>query len=189
MAKFIVFEGIDGSGKSTIARELSGAMEDLYITSEPTDSEVGRLADKAAYEDTTPYLELFLYLGDRAEHTEAIEKELAKGRSVLCDRYWGSTAAYQAAHGMIDMDYLVDIQKPFVLEADVTILFDVEVEEALDRISSRDDTSKYERSSFLQKVRDNYLELARDHGWEILDAGRELEEVKEDVLAVVKSIL
>ncbi len=189
MSKFVVFEGIDGSGKSTIARELDMSIGQLLITSEPTDSDVGRLADKAAYEDTTPYLELFLYLADRAGHTEFIKKEMTKGYNVLCDRYWGSTAAYQAAHGMMEMDYLVEIQMPFVLEADITILFDLPVEEALKRISGRDDTSKYERMNFLEKVRENYLKLAREHGWEIVDAGRRLEEVREDVLALVESIL
>ncbi len=188
MSKFIVLEGIDGSGKSTLTEELKKHIEPLYTTCEPTDSDIGLLARKVAYEESSPYHELFLYLADRAEHTVRI-KEMTKGYNVLCDRYWGSTAAYQAAHGIIDMDYLVEIQMPFVLEADITILFDLPVEEALKRISGRDDTSKYERMNFLEKVRENYLKLAREHGWEIVDAGRRLEEVREDVLASVESIL
>ncbi len=189
MSKFIVFEGIDGSGKSTAANTLAEISEDIFITWEPTDSQVGRLANKVAYRDASPYLELFLYLADRAEHTGEIKCELAKGHNVLCDRYWGSTAAYQAAHGVMSLDYLVNIQKPFVLEADITVLFDLDVEVALERISGRDDTSKYERKDFLEKVRRNYLELASAHGWETVDASRELEEVKQDVSERLASIL
>ncbi len=185
----MVFEGIDGSGKSTVANTLAHIWENMFITREPTDSRVGRLADRVAYRDAPPYLELFLYLADRAEHTDEIKRELEKGHNVLCDRYWGSTAAYQAAHGVMSLDYLVNIQKPFVLEADMTLLFDLDVEVALERISGRDDTSKYERRNFLEKVRGNYLELASAHGWDIVDAGRELEEVKKDVYQRVAGIL
>ncbi len=185
MSKFIVFEGIDGSGKSTIAQLVADGLEYPVFTSEPTDSQVGRLAKKVAYEEVSPYLELFLYLADRAQHTVEIKCELSKGRTVICDRYWGSTAAYQAAHGIMDLDYLTDIQNPFVLEADITILFDLDVEEALERISGRDDTSKYERLEFLNKVRDNYVSLAKTHDWHILDAGQS----RKDVLSQVKELV
>lgn len=188
MSKFIVFEGIDGSGKSTLTEELKKSIELLYVTCEPTDSEIGLLARKVAYQESSPYHELFLYLADRAEHTVRIKEKMDSGYTVLCDRYWGSTAAYQAAHGVIDMRYLVEIQMPFVLEADVTILFDLPVEDALKRISGRDDTSKYERMNFLEKVRENYLKLAQEHGWVVVDAGRELEVVKEDIRAMVKKL-
>lgn len=189
MSSFIVFEGIDGSGKSTAAQSIADDLVDVYLTREPTGSKVGVLANKVAYEESSPYHELFLYLADRAEHTEHIRKMLEKGKTVICDRYWGSTAAYQAAHGVISMNYLVDIQIPFVLKPDATFLFDLPVSTALERIaSSRDDTSKYERTVFLESVKSNYLELACDHDWIVVDACRGPDEIKEIILDTLKDL-
>jgi len=182
-ARFIVFEGIDGSGKSSLIEKLDE--DDFYFTYEPTGSEVGQIANRIAGEETSPYLDMFLYMADRVSHTEEIRKKLESGKSVICDRYWGSTAAYQSAYEDISLDYVEEIQRPFILEPDITILFDLDPEVALDRISGRDNMSKYEKLNFLDKVRENYLTLADRHGWKVIDA----EKSPEDVFSQVKELL
>ncbi len=179
MADFIVLEGIDGSGKSSVAKFISKRFDKVYLTREPSDSETGRLAQKIARDDTSPFMDLFLYLADRAEHTERIKKKLAEGYDVVCDRYWGSTAAYQSAHDEIDLGYAVEIQKPFILKPSVTFLLDIDPDISLDRISHREEKSKYERLEFLKKVRKNYLEIAEEHDWIIIDVDQELHDVEK----------
>ncbi len=181
MSKFIVLEGIDGSGKSSVAEYLGGRFERVYITQEPSDSKPGILAQNIDDEETSPYLDLFLYLADRVEHTEDIRKRLDGGFDVICDRYWGSTAAYQSAHEEIDLKYAVDIQRPFVLEPSVTFLLDLDPEISLKRISSRQRKSKYERLDFLRKERKNYIKIAEDHHWTIIDADQDIAQVKKEI--------
>ncbi|MFO7991889.1 MAG: dTMP kinase [Thermoplasmata archaeon] len=183
MSYFIVFEGIDGSGKSSLIKKLDE--DDFYFTYEPTDSEVGKIADRIAGEKTSPYLDMFLYLADRVSHTAEIRDKLNSGSSVICDRYWGSTAAYQAAYDEISLDYAEEIQQPFILEPDITILFDLDPEVALARISGRSSKSKYEKLDFLNNVRDNYLTLAERHSWKVIDA----EKTPDEVLSTVKDMI
>lgn len=181
MAHFIVLEGIDGSGKSSIADFIADMYEEVHTTREPSDSEPGELAKKISSEDTSPYFDLFLYLADRVEHTEKIKEKLNGEINVVCDRYWGSTAAYQSAYEEIELDYTVDIQEPFVLEPSLTILLDIDPKTSLERISNRTYKSKYERLSFLKRVRKNYLTLADRKNWTVIDAEAELSKVKERV--------
>lgn len=185
MSKFIVLEGIDGSGKSSVAEFLERRVEKVYLTCEPSDSEPGKLAQKIAKEETSPFMDLFLYLADRVEHTEKIKKKLDKGFDVVCDRYWGSTAAYQSAHPEIDFEYAVEVQKPFIMRPSITFLLDIDPEVSLERISGRKVKSKYERLNFLKKVRKNYLTLGEEYDWCIIDA----DQSPEDVISQVEKVL
>ncbi len=182
MSYFIVLEGIDGSGKSSIGEFFKNDRENVLLTREPTDRPIGRFAQKIAHEKTSPFKDLFLYLADRVEHTEVIEKKLDENLTVICDRYWGSTAAYQAAYEEIELDYAEEIQKPFVLEPDITFLFDLDPKISVNRLSEREEKSKYEKLDFLKKVRQNYLTLAERHDWKVIDAEKSLKEVKKDFL-------
>lgn len=188
MARFIVLEGIDGSGKSSIADLLYGNFSDVYLTSEPSDSKIGRMAEEIAHEDTSPFLDTFIYLADRVDHTEEIEEKLEEGKTVVCDRYWGSTAAYQAATGDIPLDYLIDIQKPFIKEPDLTILFDIDPTISLERIQRREIKSKYENLEYLSKVRENYLVLADRNDWETIEAESDISRVKEEVFSLIDDL-
>ncbi len=186
MSMFIVFEGIDGSGKSTVASRIVTENENIYLTQEPSRNIAGRLAKRAAHVESSPYYDLFLYLADRVHHTQKIGEVMKGGRDVICDRYWGSTAAYQAAGGEIELDYLVEIQKPFISKPDITILFDLSPDISLQRIKVRNERSKYEKIDFLERVRENYLQLAQDHGWKIIDASKDLEYVYSQVKKIIK---
>ncbi len=187
MSIFVVFEGIDGSGKSTISEAIKSEFHDIYLTREPTDSTVGTLAQKIAKENTDPYKDLFLYLADRVEHTKKIKEKLKKENLVICDRYWGSTAAYQAATDKISLEYAESIQEPFILKPDLTILFDIKPKESLRRINPRGEKSKYENIDFLKKVRENYLLLAEKHDWEVIDAEKGFEDVLSKVKILIKN--
>ncbi len=189
MSNFIVLEGIDGSGKSSAVESFRKKHNDIYLTKEPTETDIGKYAQKIAHQKTPPYLDLFLYLADRVEHIEEIENELANGKPVLCDRYWGSTAAYQAANQEIDLQYVENIQKPFILEPDLTVLFDLDPEVSLERITDREKKSKYERIEFLEKVRNNYLKLADKYGWKVIDAENGLEDVKKEFGDIVEKYI
>jgi len=186
MSNFIVLEGIDGSGKSSVARFFKEKYENVFLTREPTDLPAGKLVQKAAHEQTSPFKDLFLYLADRVEHTEKIKTKLDENFTVICDRYWGSTAAYQAAYDEIELNYAEEIQMPFVLKPKMTFLFDLDPEISLERLSNREQKSKYEKLDFLRKVRQNYLILAERHNWTIIDAGKNLEDVKRDFLDSVE---
>ncbi len=186
MADFVVLEGIDGSGKTSVGKYIEREFDGVHITVEPTDSDVGKLVKRSVHEDSSPYYDLFLFLADRVEHTEGIKDTIERGYTVICDRYWGSTAAYQAASQEIELDYLIDIQQRFILRPDVTLLFEVDVDTALKRISGRERKSKYENNDYLKRVRDNYLELADRFGWTVIDAEKDLDEVKSRVYSILK---
>ncbi|MFP4142522.1 MAG: dTMP kinase [Thermoplasmata archaeon] len=185
MSTFVVLEGIDGSGKSSVIESIKEDHPEYHYTREPSDSEPGKLAKKAEAQHHSPYLDLFLYLADRVEHTEEIDEKLESDGTVICDRYWGSTSAYQAASEDISLEYTESIQMPFILNPDLTILFDIDPEASLERITERKNKSKYEQVDFLEKVRENYLELAKKHDWEVIDAKQK----PEDVLADVKKLI
>ncbi len=189
MSEFIVFEGIDGSGKSSVLDLLQERLEKVHFTKEPTDSKTGMMAQRIATEETSPYMDLFLYLADRVEHTERIRERLDQDFHVVCDRYWGSTAAYQSAYDEIQLEYAESIQKPFIRKPNLTFLLDLNPKKALKRISERSIKSKYEKLDFLQQVRDNYLELAVNHDWKIIDAEKGLEEVKSDISRIIEKEL
>lgn len=187
MPPFIVFEGIDGSGKSSTMDRLD--YPDTFITVEPTDSEIGSLAKRIAHEKSSPYLDMFLYLADRVEHGERIKEKLEEGKLVLCDRYWGSTAAYQAANDEISLSFAEEVQLPWIIEPDITVLFDIDPDTALKRISGREHKSKYEILEFLKRVRENYLKLAGKHNWKVIDAGKGQEEVFSEVKGLINKLL
>lgn len=161
---FIVFEGIDGSGKSTQVERLSERFTAAGIRHtchrEPTDGPVGQLLRRALAKDI-PLDELtlaLLFAADRSEHALIIQKELAAGKTVLCDRHLLSSLAYNAP--ALDGQWVHAINTPIRerVRPDITFLFDLPAEEALARISARGDApDHYEKREVLQQVRARYL--------------------------------
>lgn len=165
--KFIVFEGIDGSGKSTQAKllqqKLNQAGHKTYLTFEPTDSPIGSVIRnifkrriEAAHETIAS-----LFVADRLDHllnnTNGILKKLNEGYTVICDRYYLSSYAYQGAH--VDMDWVIQAnsKSAALLKADVTIYIDISPEESLDRVhKGRSDIEIFENLENLQKVQAAY---------------------------------
>jgi len=190
MAQFIVIEGIDGSGKSTVVESLKASLadRDILFTEEPTKSWLGDAVRRSHIEGVNPLTEAFLFMADRVAHTEEIKEWLSEDKMVICDRYYHSTVAYQGAalHGSMSTDsfeWLLDINRRIALEPDVVFLLDVDPSTAIARVSSRGGKSKFEQEDFLRKVADNYSRLARDSdNILVIDASRTIDDIVSDIL-------
>ncbi|MCK4781705.1 dTMP kinase [Candidatus Parcubacteria bacterium] len=173
--KFIVFEGIDGSGQSTQADKLVDYLSrpeqkfqlgkpGAHLTKEPTNNLIGGLIRGQLthnWQTKQECLQL-LFAADRAHH---LEKEiiplLEKGITVVCDRYFFSTIAYGALE-IKDWDWLIEINKHF-LSPDLTFLLEVEPKICLERIEkNRFSIELFEKQKILEKVWQNYEKLSKE---------------------------
>jgi dTMP kinase len=190
---FIVFEGIDGGGKSTQINLLKVFLEELgynvEITQEPTRNRIGNLIrkySKSKKRNLQPGTESLLFAADRIEHSRDIEKMLKQGKLVISDRYLHSSLAYQGAAG-VDSNWIRIINQK-VIKPDLTILLDVDPEISLKRVENRKKTV-FEEGNYLERVREIYLELADKGELEVVNASKKTEDVHIDVLKSVKRIL
>jgi dTMP kinase len=154
---FIVFEGIDGSGKSTQARLLSDFFESrgipFILTHEPSDGIIGQKLRSLASR-LKPEEESRLFLEDRVDHVKTVISPAMKaGQHVICDRYYYSSAAYQGALGLDPVE-VIDYNRSMVPEPDVVFLMVVSVETALRRIgqSRSEGFSVFEKRNGLEAV-------------------------------------
>ncbi len=186
----IVIEGIDGSGKTTMAKfieeELKKRGYDVVVFKEPTNSEWGRRIRKAfKNRNLRPEDELELFIKDRIWDVKYnILPALKAGKIVVMDRYYYSTIAYQGALG-IDPDYIRKLNEKIAPKPDLVIILDIKPETALERIRMRGDKpNRFEDLEYLRRVREIFLSL-KNKNIIIIDAERDMEEVKSDVLNVV----
>ncbi|MFA5869008.1 MAG: dTMP kinase [Candidatus Bathyarchaeia archaeon] len=190
---FIVFEGVDGSGKSTQIELLSMKLRDKgvdhVLEREPSDGSIGRFIRhyaEAGDRYLSPESEALLFTADRFEHSKRIEQILEQGTTVVCDRYYHSTLAYQGAAG-VDVVWLRELQK-FALKPDLVLLLDVDPERSLLRVSGRTLTV-FENRAYLMRVRDLYRGFARDGEMRLLDTARPVDEVEEEVQRLVEGLI
>ncbi|KAA0004028.1 MAG: dTMP kinase [Thermoplasmata archaeon] len=183
--KFFTFEGIDGSGKTTISKMVYEELRekwDVILTKEPTNSWLGKSVEKAIEERKDAITISLLFMADRNEHVKKIREWVEEGKIVLCDRYMDSTFAYQSAHLCHTMDdpleWLKKVHTPFSLKPDKTFLFLIEPSIAISRIKKRK-KSFFENVSFLKKVQEYYLLLSRENRFITLDATESKEELKD----------
>jgi len=192
---FLVFEGIEGSGKTLqldfLARHLRGKGVDLLVTREPGGTSLGRGIRRLLLEDGDPcsMAELFLYLADRAQHvTQVVRPALEAGKTVLSDRYYPSTLAYQGYGRGLDVHFVreASFQATGGLRPHLVVLLDLPVEEAMTRIRGRNlDRMERETLEFHARVREGFLAQAREEPelFLVIDGARRPEEVFQDVLA------
>ena len=184
---FVVLEGIDGTGKTTLAANLAQRLaaegNDVRLTAEPTDGRIGSLLREGVTDD--PRAEALLFAADRACHTAEISKLVSSGVTVICDRYYASTLAYQAAAGAADMKWLRAMNDAVISRPDVTILLDADPELCSGRIDSRGERSRFEKLEYQKRVRENYLTIAAEDGFSVIDAGRGPDEVLEDAWRII----
>lgn len=190
--RFYVFEGIDGGGKSTVARMLRDRLEttfgrDTVLTAEPSGSWIGDCVRRANQEDVGDFAEALLFMADRAQHTLEISKAVEEGKVVICDRYYISTLAYQG----VTLERLVPdpvlwlraVNAPIIRRPDITFYFMIDPETAMTRMRDRDEKSKFEKLGFLKRVASIYEEMSlSDPSAHVIDASRPLEEVFDEVL-------
>ena len=189
----VVFEGLDQSGKQTQAERLRDRLEaagrTVRLLSFPSyethiGAEIGRaLKGERDYAADTMQL---LYVANRFEWKPEIERELAAGTVVVCDRYLASSVAYGEAFGL-DGAWLSEIQR-YLPQPDLTVLLDIEPQVSASRKTA--DRDKYERDlALLARVRESYLRQASSPGWLRLDAGRDRDAVAAEVYSAVTPLL
>lgn len=205
----VVFEGLDGSGKSTLMEALETELKSKGLptlrTREPGGTNLGDEIREIILRKTgpvpTPRAELLLYEASRAQHVdEVISPAVKHGTWVLCDRFTASSVAFQAGGRQIDEDSVERLNEFATggLEVDLTVLLDLTVEESRrrrqERGSSRagdtEDRIESEADSFHQRVRESFLAQAArntDH-WLVLDAALSPQQLVQKLLEHLRSL-
>ena len=167
---FIAFEGIDGSGKSTQVKLLTEKLEKagikVYTTCEPTDSPIGKIIrDIFSHKMEADHRTIAgLFVADRLDHllnkTNGILKKLEEGYTVITDRYYFSSYAYQSTH--MDLDWVIKANSlsANLLRPDLNIYIDISPELSIERLNKgRSTIELYETLENLQNVRNKYFEV------------------------------
>ena len=205
--RFITFEGIDGSGKSTqlrlLAAHLRARGSDVITTREPGGTELGRQLREAfleTHEKVAPMAELLAFAADRDQHVEYfIKPALAEGKVVISDRYADATFAYQGAGRGFPADKVNQVIALATggLKPDLTLFFDIPVEMAINRMSDRAESEAKanrmdaETAEFYHRVRDAYLTIAaaEPKRFIVVDASGSVEEIQGKVDEIVSEII
>ncbi len=201
--RFIVFEGIDGSGKSTQISRLRDALASrgrrVVVTAEPTNSVSGGLLRDAlsgAQKRSAGELAA-LFLLDRIHHNvneqNGIEKLIAEGYDVICDRYYYSSLAYQGSETDTAWVRALNLDCPEIRRPDVCIFLDLDPDTSLSRIGGRGmATEIYEKRDALERIRAKYFEVFASldpaETVKIIDASGSADDVAAMVLAAVDEV-
>jgi dTMP kinase len=187
---FIVFEGGEGSGKSTQAALLAEAI-DAHLTREPGGTPLGGALRGLLLGNSelspTDVTEALLMAADRAQHvSEVIRPTLAEGRHVVCDRYVGSSVAYQGHGRGLGADRIAELSRWATggLLADLVVLLDVDEQTAAGRTGTPRDRIEAAGAEFHRRVRAGFLAQAEADPlrWIVLDGAGTVEAVHEEVV-------
>jgi dTMP kinase len=201
--KLITFEGIEGSGKSTqiklVAEYLNKENVPLIVTQEPSGTDIGRkigdILFNREHEHICAETEMFLFCAARAQHVrQVIMPALEQNKVVLCDRFSDATYAYQGFGRGLNQEFirLVNDYSAMLLKPDMTLLFDLPVEEGLKRATARNNqlkepaaTDRFEREKvdFHRRIREGYLDILKKEPqrFRLIDASRDVEAIQKDV--------
>jgi len=198
---FITFEGIDGVGKSTqldmLEKHLIAQGREVIRTLEPGGTELGQEIRHLLLHrkgDVAPRSEALLYAADRAHHVETkIKPALASGKVVLSDRYFDSSVAYQGAARELDVQEVKDISLWAIdrLLPDLTVLLDLPAQEAMNRRGNKGtepDRLEREQVEFFERARDEYLRMANEPRFLVVDANLSPEQIHSQVLERVAKL-
>ena len=204
IGKFIVFEGIDGSGKSTQMELMEKHLLDLghkvYVTTEPSSRKIGKLIRQVLQKEfiTSEETLAALFVADRLDHIQNEEdgmlSYLEKGYYVLSDRYYWSSYAYHGLHLPIKKVVEMNDVCHQLLKPDLTIYLDLSAEESMNRIVQRNEKlEKFEKLEFLQKIRQNYFisfeRFSHNLPFKIIDANKSVENCHEEIVSHVNELV
>ena len=212
IGKFIVFEGVEGGGKTTqieLLRDwLLGKGEssqvwsksidlEVVITREPGGTKLGKalrellLSPDVLAEKIKETAELLLYAADRSQHIEALIKPcLERGAIVLCDRFIDSTIAYQGYGRGLNLELIKQLNYIATggLESDLTLWLDIDVEIGLARAKNRGKIDKMEQANieFHRRVQRGYQELSKNNSLIVgINANLTREEVQKQIQGII----
>jgi dTMP kinase len=191
---FITFEGIDGVGKSTqldlLQSWLEGRGREVIRTLEPGGTELGQEIRHLLLHrkgDVAARAEALLYAADRAHHVATkIRPALEGGKVVLSDRYFDSSVAYQGAARELDVEEVRNISLWAVdnLIPDLTVLLDLDAQAAIlrrNKTGTEPDRLEREKVDFFERARSQYLELAKESRFLVVDATLTIDEIQEQI--------
>ena len=205
--KFIVFEGIDGSGKTTQINQLSKWLigtdlipenNKLVITREPGGTKLGKsirslLLDTSREKSPDSITELLLYAADRSQHVnEIIRPTLEKGDWVISDRFCGSTLAYQGYGRKLDINLIKNLEAIATqgIAPDITFLLEIPVEESIRRrMNRKDDRIEKEGKEFLSNVSLGFQALSEDSNWKKISAINSEEKIISEIKSEIKKLI
>ena len=202
--KFISFEGIEGTGKSTQARLLyEHLIKKGYIallTEEPGGTQIGlKIRDlllSVEHKGMLPLTEMLLYNASRVQHIEdVILPAMQKGAIVITDRFTDSTVAYQGYGRGIDLSIIRSLERTVTagLKPDITILLDLDVETGLKRNRGINKTDRLELEDvkFHKRVKNGYLKIAskKKKRIKVIDASESMEQVQNKIRKIITGFL
>jgi len=200
---FITFEGIDASGKTTQLELLEAELKkngfSVLVTRQPGGTQIGQLIRQILLDPGNTQLvaeaEVLLYMADRIQHIkEVILPALADNRIVLCDRYHDATLAYQGGGRQLDLSWIKQLQEKHIIEPDLTLWFDISVEQSQMRLKHRNqslDTEncrlESEDSLFYNRVRNEYARLCgiKSNRFIQINANDNIPSIQKHVLKIV----
>ena len=189
---FVSFEGLDGCGKTTQARLLARALEEtgveVVLTREPGGTPLGeQIRDLVLHGDhVAPWAEAALYAAARAQHVdELIRPALARGATVVCDRYVDSSVAYQGAGRELGIEDVLALNLTAVggLLPDITFLVEIDIVAALARVGDKADRIERAEPEFWPRVTEAYRALAArfPERYVVIDGRRGIAEVAAEI--------
>lgn len=198
--KFITFEGIEGCGKSTQAKNLYDILIQKNIDATITREPGGTLASEKIrailldenIEKLETKTEILLNFASRIEHVEKLIKPaLRSNKIVICDRFFDSTFVYQGYGFGTDLDVIKNIKDIAIKDfsPDITFLIDVPVEIAFSRIKDRSSNNRYEKLdiSFHQRTRDGFIAIAKKNNRiKIIDGTKTINEIAQDIKKILE---
>ena len=200
--KFITLEGIEGSGKSTSLEDIANTLDkksiDYILTKEPGSGSLGNeLRSLLLSSDSkiSGEVELLLMMADRKNHLDSLViPNLNNGIWVISDRYLDSTYAYQGGGRKMDFALIDELSSSLnLLAPDLTILFDLPVEIALERAKQRANLDRFEKEpiDFHNRIRNTYKSRAEEDSnrIKIVDSSVSFKEVKAQVVDIISQFL
>lgn len=198
---FITFEGADGCGKTTQLNLLKDYLikkgYEVLLTREPGGKGLGEKIREILLNydgEVSDRCESFLFLADRAQNIDVIiNPAIKQGKIVLCDRHTDSSVAYQGYGRGLNIEQIKALNNLATggIQPDLTLVFDVDIETSMQRVGSDKDRMENSGKEFFNRVRNGYLELAKQEPdrIKVIDSTKAIDEVHQNVIKIIETYL